>query len=350
MVRAPAKLAGSPRDSRKPYTGPSSMPKAIPSPNLTAVLALAAVADLVLYRLGSHVFLPSQPSWGAARVLSDIGFFMSNLGGVLGVVLVVMVLLHALRSDTIFPRSMRITVSTIGIFFVSLSVIGVLALPVPDRYIAYLLISHAFLSGLVAVGLWHRRCPVRLKLALTLFAAPIVLQTATKFCERMGWSPMLMSHCARVAQASVFFGLLLAPVLVPSRPLRALQVAFMLGVGIISFCLLSLAMVRYFGLAQVVALYGLRFDLPSVAGVVGIAYAAMVVAAYASVAAAAAACLAGQAVSRLLGYGLLLLATTGHQIVATNQTLFSLCGLCALALGAMRLGDSAGATAAPPLD
>jgi hypothetical protein len=272
---------------------------------------------------------------------------MSNLGGILGVVLVATVLLHALRGDTIFPRSMRITVSTIGIFFVILSAIGVLALPVPDRYVVYLLISHAFLAALVAVGMWYRRCPVRLKLALTLFAAPIVLQTATKFCERMGWAPLLMSQCARVAQASVFFGLLLAPLLVPSRPLRALQVAFMLGAGMISFCLLSLAMVRYFSLAQVVALYGLRFDLPSAAGVVGTAYAAMVVAAYASVAAAAATCLTGQAVSRLLGYGLLLLATTGHQIVATNQTLFSLCGLCALALGAVRLGDSARAAAVP---
>jgi hypothetical protein len=34
------------------------------------------------------------------------------------------------------------------------------------------------------------------------------------------------------------------------------------------------------------------------------------------------------------------MATSGHQIVATNQTLFSLCGLCALALGAVRTGDA----------
>jgi len=111
-----------------------------------------------------------------------------------------------------------------------------------------------------------------------------------------------------------------------------------------------LAMVRYFGLAQVVALYGLRFDLPGAAGVLGMAYLAMVVAAYTSVTVAAAACLTGEAVSRLLGYGLLLLATTGHQIVATNQTLFSLCGLCALALGAVRLGDPARAAGGSPPD
>jgi hypothetical protein len=148
-----------------------------------------------------------------------------------------------------------------------------------------------------------------------------------------------------MAQASVFFGLLLAPVLVPSRPLRALQVVSMLGAGLIALCLLSLAMVRYLALAQVVALYGLRFDLPGAAGVVGTAYLAMVVAAYTGVTVAAAACLSGE-----LGYGLLLLATTGHQIVATNQTLFSLCGLCALALGAVRLGDPARAAAGSPGD
>jgi hypothetical protein len=56
------------------------------------------------------------------------------------------------------------------------------------------------------------------------------------------------------------------------------------------------------------------------------------------VAATIAACLVGDAASRLLGYGLLLLTTTGHQIVSTDQTLFSLCGLFALALGAARLG------------
>lgn len=322
------------------------MRKAIPSPNLTAVLAVAALADLLLYRLVSHVFLPSQPAWGLARVLSDLGLFMSNLGGVLGVVLVAVVLLRALRGDTIFPRSMRITVSTIGLFFVMLSTAGVLALPVPDRFVAYLRISHAFLAGFVAAGLWHRRCPVRLKLAVTLFATPIVLQTATLFCERMGWSPFLVGQGARLAQASAFFGLLLSSVLISPRPRGGFQVAATIGVGLISFALLSLAMVRYFGLAQVVALYGLRFDLPVAAGVVGKVYAAMVVAAYVSATVAATACLTGDAAARLLGYGLLLLATTGHQIVATNQTLFSLCGLCALALGAVRLGSAAAAATA----
>jgi len=325
------------------------MQKAIPSPNLTAILAFAALADLLLFRLASHVFLPSQSARAATRLLSDLGLFMSNLAGVLGVLLIAVVLVRALRGDSIFPRSMRITVSTIGLFFVVLAATGVLLLRIPDRFIAYLRISHAFLAGFVAAGLWHRRCPVRMKLVVILFAAPIVLQTATMFCDRMGWAALLADQGARLTQASAFLGLLLSPVLIYPRPLRRLQIAAMLGVWLIAFALLSVVMSRYFGLAQVVALYGLRFDLPAAAGPLGNAHLAMVVAAYASAAAATAACLTGDSTSRLLGYGLLLLATAGHQIVATNQTLFSLCGLCALALGAVRLGNVA-ATPIPTAD
>ena len=319
------------------------MQKTIPSPNLAAVLAFAALADLVLFRLASHVFLPSQPTRGAYRVVFDIGLFMSNLAGVLGVVLVAVVLVRALRGDSVFPRSMRITVSSIGLCFVLLAAAGVLMLRIPDRFVAYLRISHAFLAAFVAAGLGHRRCPARMKLVVTLFAAPMVLQTAAMFCERMGWSALLVGQCVRLAQASAFFGLLLSPVVIPPRTRRGVQAAVMVTAGLISFAILSLAMLRHIGLARVVALYGLSFDLPGAAGVMGRAHLAVVVAAYVSVTVATAGCLSGDAASRLLGYGLLLLATTGHQIVETNQTLFSLCGLCALAVGAVRTGDAAAA-------
>jgi hypothetical protein len=326
------------------------MQKAIPSPNLTAALAFAALAELVLFRLASHVFLPSQHARGVSRLLADVGLFMSNLAGVLGVVLVAVVLVRALRGDSIFPRSMRITVSTIGLCFVLLATAGVLMLQISDRYVAYLRISHAFLAGFVAAGLWHKRCPMRMKFAVTLFAAPIVLQTAAMFCERMRWSALLVGQCSRLAQASAFFGLLLSPALIAWRPRRGWQTAAMVAAGLISFAFLSLAMLRHFGLAQMVALYGLRFDLPVAAGVLGKAHLAMVVAAYVSVTVAAAGCLTGDATSRLLGYGVLLLAATGHQIAATNQTLFSLCGLCALALGALHLGGTAAARGPTPAE
>jgi len=143
---------------------------------------------------------------------------------------------------------------------------------------------------------------------------------------RHGWSPFLIGQCARMAQAAFLRLAAWRPVLVPSRPLRGLASGVYAWGGLIALCLLSWPLVRYFGLAQVVALYGLRFDLPGAAGVLGMAYLAMRRGCLHQLTWPHS-CLTGEAVIHdWLGYGLLLLATTGHQIVATNQTLFSLCG------------------------
>jgi hypothetical protein len=312
------------------------MPKEIPRPNLTAVLAVAALADLVLFRLVSHVFLPSHTARSVAGILSSTGLFLSNLGGVLGVVLFALVLLRAWRGDTIFPRSMRITISTIGLFFVGLAGAGVLSLPVSDYFVGYLRISHAFLALFIAVALWFRRSPHRLKLLATLFAAPVVVQTTSMFFERKGWLPLQVLYGPRMGQALAFSGLLLAPFLIPQL-IKGRRAIFMLVGGILGLSLLALAMVRHYGLVQVMALYGLRFELPPATDWLSKAYAAVVAAAYVSTTVAVVACMAAGPTARLLGYGLVLLAVTGHQIAATNQTVFSICGLCALALGAARM-------------
>lgn len=309
------------------------MPKAIPRPNLTAVLAVAALADLVLFRLVSHVFLPSHTARSAAGVFSGVGLFMANLGGVLGVVLFAMVLVRAWRGDSIFPRSMRITISTIGLFFVALAGAGVLAMPVSDYYVGYLRISHAFLALFIAAALWFRPSSHRMKLLVTLFAAPVVVQTTSMFFERKGWLPLQVLYGPRMGQALAFSGLMLAPFLIPQL-IKGRRAILMLVGGIVGLALLALVMVRHYGLVQVMALYGLRFELPPAIGLVGKAYAAMVAVAYVSATVAALACLFAGPPFRLLGYGLILLAATGHQIAFANQTVFSICGLCALAMGA----------------
>lgn len=330
-----------------------SMLKAIPRPNLTAVLALAALADLVLFRLVSQVFLPSHSPRSAAGLLSSAALFLSNLGGVLGVVLFALVLVRAWRGDTIFPRSMRITISTIGLFFVVLAGAGVLSMTVSDYFVGYLRISHAFLALFIAVALWFRRSPHRLKLLVTLFAAPVVVQTAAMFFERKHWLPLQMLYGPRMGQALAFSGLLLAPFLVPQL-IKGRRAILMLVGGIVGVALLALAMSRHYGLMQVMALYGLRFELPPATDWLGKAYAGMVAAAYVSTTVAVLACLFAGPTTRLLGYGLILLAATGHQIAATNQTVFSICGLCALALGAARMQtahdqESLEPAEAPPL-
>jgi len=312
------------------------MPKAIPRPNLTAVLALAALADLVIFRLVSQVFLPSPTAWSAAGILSRTGLFLSNLGGVLGLVLFALVLVRAWRGDTVFPRSMRITVSTIGLFFLVLAGAGVFSMPVSDYSVGYLRISHAFLALFIAVALWFRPGPYRLKLLVVLFATPVVLQTASMFFERKGWLSVHILYGARMGQALAFSALLLAPFLIPQL-IKGRRAIFMLAGGIMGLAVLALVMERHYGLLQVMALYGLRFELPPAIDFVSKAFAGMVAASYVSATVGALACLFAGPTTRLVGYGLILLTVTGHQIAATNQTVFSICGLCALALGASRM-------------
>src|SRR4051794_24092527 len=98
------------------------MGRAIATPrtfNLTAALAVTAVADLVLHRLLERLSLPQHPS-GVARFAAEAGRFAFHLGGVLGLLLVVTALLLALRRHDLFPRSMRFAVATIALFFVAL--------------------------------------------------------------------------------------------------------------------------------------------------------------------------------------------------------------------------------------
>src|SRR4051794_34925566 len=86
--------------------------------NLTAALAVVAVADLVLHRLVERLFLPQHPT-GLARVAADAGRFAFHLGGVLGLILVVVALFIGLRRGDLFPRSMRFAVGSIALFFVA---------------------------------------------------------------------------------------------------------------------------------------------------------------------------------------------------------------------------------------
>ena len=312
------------------------MHRAIRNPNLTAILALAALGDLVLLRLVSHVFLPSHVHRLAASILSTVGLFLSNLGGVLGVVLFAVVLLRAWHGNTIFPRPMRITTSTIGAFFVVLAGAGVLALPVSEYFVGYLRISHAFLALFLVVALWFRRCPYRLKVLVTLFAAPVMVHTTSMFFQRKGWPFLPMLFGSPMGQAGAFSGLLLSPFLIP-RLVRGRRAILMFVGAIMGLALVALTMGRAYGLVQVVAMYGLRFELPPTTDLLGKVYVSTVAASYVSVTVAVLACLAAGQTTRLFGYGLILLTAAGHQIVTTNQTVFSICGLCALVIGAGHL-------------
>jgi hypothetical protein len=298
--------------------------------NLTALLALSALAELVFYRVLSAIFLPSQNGTTVERWTASAALFVSNFSGILALLLAVVALVHALRSDQIFPRSMRITVSTVGVFFAALAGLGVLWMLAP-RYHVHMRISHGFLVFFLALGVWHGARPWRSKLAITLFAVPIVLQAAAIFAHRMAWSRLDPTQMVRVGNAIALAAMTATPVLVLPWPWRKARLAVTVAAGTIMAAALSAATVLRFDLVQAVAYYGLRIDLTGLGSSAERLYAGALIAAFACLGATILGCLIEKGESRLAGWALLLLGVAGMEIASPRPALFTLCGLLALA-------------------
>jgi hypothetical protein len=306
------------------------MPRSLARLNLTALLALSALAELIFYRILSAIFLPSQNGTVAERWAAGTAVFVSNFSGILAWLLATAALVHALRSDQIFPRSMRITVSTVGVFFAALAGLGVLWILAP-RYYVHLRISHGFLVLFLALGVWHGERPWRSKLAITLFAIPIILQATALFTHRMGWTRLDPAQLIRAGNAITLAAMTATPVLVAPWPWRKAQIAVTVLVGTLVAAALSAATVLRFDLVQAVAYYGLRIDLTGLGSSAEQLYTGALIAAFACLAATTAGCLMGKGTSRLAGWALLLLGVAGMEVGSPKPALFTLCGLLALA-------------------
>jgi hypothetical protein len=313
------------------YTASKTMRRSLVAPNLTAVLALAALADLVLFRIASAAFLPSHGGTTAERWLAGVALFTSNLSGVLGLVLAVAALLFALGTDQIFPRSMRITVSTIGLFFCALAGIGVLGDLAPN-YRVHLRISQGFLAFFLAFGSWHGARAWRAKLGITLFAVPLVLQALAIFYLRMGWVRPTPAAIARVAHVMTLAAMMAAPLLVTPWPASRLLAAITIASGVLLAAAGTAATVLRFDLVQAALFYGLRIDLVGLTSTPERIYSGALIVAFSCVGASIAGCLCAGARARLAGWGLLLLSVAGAEMSSPRPALFALCGLLALAV------------------
>ena len=324
------------------------MRRTLPAPNLTAVLALSALVDLALYRIASAIFLPSRNGTTVERWVADVALFFSNLSGILALVLAVVALIFALGSDQIFPRSMRITVSTVGLFFCALAGIGVLWNIAP-QYGVHLRISHGFLAFFLTFGVWHGRRPWRAKLGVTLFAIPLVIQAVALFLLRMSWSSPDPGDLVRLGHAVTLTAMIAAPVLVAPWPWSGLRAAVTILSGVLLAAAATAVIALRFDLVQAALFYGLRIDLTGLASTPERVYSGALVTAFACLGAGIASCLWGPGRSRLAGWGLMLMAIAGAEISSAKPALFSLCGLLALAL-ASAANSVPGATADQTLD
>jgi hypothetical protein len=321
------------------------VPRRLPLPNLTAVLAVSALADLVLYRVTSAIFLPSQDGSTAERWTANLALFFANFSGLLALILAVVALVHALGSDQVFPRSMRITVSTVGLFFCSLAAIGVLWNLAP-QYGVHLRISHGFLAFFLAFGVWHGQRPWRAKLGVTLFAIPLVIQALALFVLRMAWTRPDPGELVRLGHAVALTAAIAAPVLVAPWPWRPLRAAITIVTGVVLALVGTLAIVLRFDLVQAALFYGLRIDMTGLASTTERLYSGALVTAFACLGAGIASCLWGSGRSRLAGWGLLLVAAAGTDITSPKPALFSLCGLLAMALASATSSPAAETAAA----
>jgi len=315
------------------------MLRRLPRLNLTALLALSALAELVLYRIVGAVFLPSQNGTRAERWAEAAAVFASNFSGILALLVAVVALVHALRSDQIFPRSMRITISTVGSFFAILAGMGVLWILTP-RYNVHLRISHGFLVFFLALGVWHGARPWRSKFAITLFALPLILQAVALFAHRMSWSRLDPAQIVRVANAIALAAMTASPALVTPWPLRKARIAITIATAAFVAAALGAATVLRFDLVQAVAYYGLRIDLTGLGSSAERWYAGSLIAAYACFCAATTCCLLEKGNSRLAGWGLLLIGAAGMEVATPRSALFTLCGLLALAAASATTGES----------
>jgi hypothetical protein len=323
------------------------MPRRAPALNLTALLALSALAELIFYRVLCAAFLPAQPSSLVQRSLVGFGSFVSNLSGILGLVLAVTALTQALSSDRIFPRSMRITVTTIGLFFAALSAMSVLWFVVTPRYHIHLRISHGFLVLFLMLGVWRGPHSLRSKVGITLFAMPIVLEAVALFCHRMAWARVEPAQIVRAAHAINWVAMCATPVLVAPRPRGPGRLAVIVASALIVGSCLGVATALRFDLVQTVAFYGLHIDLTGLASSAEQLYTATLIIAVTSLGAAMAGCFADHGPHRLAGWGLLLLAVSGQELSSARPALFALCGLLALAVASARASIDAGTSASP---
>jgi hypothetical protein len=307
--------------------------------NLTAILAALSVLDLVLDRVLVRLFLPSSnPAETGGQVLAGGATFVSYLAGALALLVFATSFLGLLRRRELFPPSMRFLVSVLALFCIALLALCVSRFAVSGRLFVQLKTSHAFLSWLIALAVWRAPISIRARLGVTLFALPAVLHTIALFLNELGRGRgvAFTADLARIGELSAFLAAGAAPLLLPRslRGARYAPAAWLLGIVAISVLLAGTLL--KFDLVQLLALYGLRLDLPPLASQGAWAYVLLLALAVLGTFLVVLPAIGSGASDRLVAYGVIMLVTSGYQIASPSDLGVAACGLLALAVGVTR--------------
>jgi hypothetical protein len=305
--------------------------------NVTAALVVFALAELVVNRLATRLFLPQAPftegAGSAAAVVAASGPLLFNLTGVLALIVLLVAAVGLMWRGELFPRPMRPVVAIMGLPFWLLSAYGVALDVVPARFFPHLEATFALLAALVALAALGAPLRARVKLGIVLFTLPNVFEAGAIFGDRMG---LLRADATALATRAGEIALLLAglaaPLLLSPRPARERAWARPLVAAVALTAALVVALTTRFDLLQASVLYGLRLELPRPASLLGAAY----VAAFFGWSYATVQLLLDKGGMRLAGYGLVLVALAGYQVTSPVELALALVGLLALAVGELR--------------
>jgi hypothetical protein len=308
-------------------------------PNLTAVLAALAVLDLGLDRIVGRLFLPSPAvATASGRMLAQMGAFVSYLTGSLALLLFATGVFGLLRRRELVPRSMRFVVAVLAVFFVASLAISLSLFLMPQRLFIQIKTSHAFLSWLLVVALWRIAIPARVKLGVTLFALPAILHTAALFAAEMGFSRVDLrpADLARAGQILALAAAGAAPVLLSGRVRAAGQRTLVWLAGLVAVTTFAAVTLVKFDFLQLLALYGLRLDVPALSAPSAWAYVLLLGLALLGTVLFVVPALLSGGQERLAACGVILLVSAGYQISSPPDLATAACGLLALVVGAAR--------------
>jgi hypothetical protein len=307
--------------------------------NLTAVLAAVAVVDLVLERVFARLFLPSASTARAWNAFwSYATAFVSYLAGVLGLALFALTLLGLLRRRELFPNSARVVVIVVGLSFVGLLACTFWQYPLDTGRFVQLKISHAFLSGLVAVAVWLTPGPLRPKLGVTLFMLPAILHTVALFAAELSWgrTDLLPGDVARAGELCALLAAGAAPLLLAVSLPSPRQAAVAWPLGLVAVGVLVWGAFRHFDLVQLLTSFGLRIELPAMGAAGAWSFVMLLgLAVLGAILFVVPAFIVGGS-ERLVALGVVLIIAAGYQISSPPDLSAAACGVLALGLGVAR--------------
>jgi hypothetical protein len=197
---------------------------------------------------------------------------------------------------------------------------------------------------LTAIAFATTKAPVRLKIGVAVLALPGALHALGYVAARLateGHDPLAgvrrtLAYAGpallEAGAIAVLLACVLAPLLLPPRPLRERRWQVPLAVAAALTALFVLTLVWRFDVIQASALYGLRLELPPPATVAGVVH----VLAFFGWTFATVELISDGGGMRLAGYGLVLLALGGYEQASPVELCLSVLGLVAVAVGELR--------------